>query len=216
MLESSLRELDSRGWVCLPGISRKEALFDLAGMLGCPVSSPTGELIKELRPTASSLAWPNTLSAAHGTGAFPLHTDTAFWTTPARYVVLRARGDIRRHTIIRSFHDCFEEGGARLRILAERSVWLARTGACSFYCSMSINLGNTFGWRYDSQCMLPANNAALEVSTFLKDLIQPGGGECIEWEKENAVVLSNWLVMHGRGPAPDDEHGRVLERIYVR
>jgi hypothetical protein len=95
--------------------------------------SPTGELIKEIRVVSASRARTGTLSATYGSGDFPLHTDTAFWPVPARYVVFQLRGDTRRSTTILSFDDFFRQCDKRTFLLAESSVWLVRTRSASFY-----------------------------------------------------------------------------------
>jgi hypothetical protein len=64
--------------------------------------------------------------------------------------------------------------------------------------------------------MWPANRAAKEVTALLKPLTTDSLGENISWAREEAIVLSNWHVLHGRGPAPREERERILERVYVR
>jgi len=75
--------------------------------------------------------------------------------------------------------------------------------------------GQSAGWRYDADCMSPANEAANEVHEILRPLVA-ARAKCINWSGDMAVVLSNWDVLHGRGPEPPDEGVRVIERLYVR
>jgi hypothetical protein len=63
--------------------------------------------------------------------------------------------------------------------------------------------------------MFPANAAAVEVDTILRPLVGGGRGDCINWSSDRAVVLSNWNVLHGRGPEPPGEGTRIIERLYV-
>ena len=156
-----------------------------------------------------------TLSKTYGTGSFPLHTDTAFWPVPSRYVVLRVRGDIRRHTTVLTFADLSREGPTELRGFTDRSIWLVRTPSRSFYCSMKFRLRDKTGWRYDSQCMFPVNEEAVKVRAMLRPLLLGDRVDYINWTGEMAVVLCNWEVLHGRGPSPPNENSRVVERIYV-
>src|ERR1700733_14506048 len=93
-------ELETHGWVCVKNVPDRAEFLELARSLGRPMMSPTGQLIKEIKITSKLLARPGTLSAAHGRGAFPLHTDTAFWPIPARYLMLRIQGDARRPTTV--------------------------------------------------------------------------------------------------------------------
>jgi hypothetical protein len=210
-------ELERRGWVRVTDISTRPALLELARSLGSPVPSPTGELVKEIRITPASNARTGTLSAAYGDGEFPLHTDTAFWPVPARYIVLRVRGDTRRPTTISSFEDLSQEcGGHSLLVLAEKSIWRVRTRSASFYCSLRFRVNRSSGWRYDRECMFPANGAAQKLEQILESLTTGSRGESIGWSGDEAIVLSNWSILHGRGRAPRDEKERILDRVYVR
>src|SRR4051794_6145768 len=99
-------ELEFYGWQFVSNISSRDDLIKLAQSLGRPRPSLTGSIVKELRPVAKHAAQRLTLSATYGLGTFPLHTDTAFWPVPARYVVLRVHGDLRRSTTVRTFQNC--------------------------------------------------------------------------------------------------------------
>jgi hypothetical protein len=211
----ALRQLETLGWACVPGIASRSKLLDLARSLGRPLASPSGELVKELIPTSRAEARRGTLSETHGFGPFPLHTDTAFWPVPSRYLVLRAHGDIRRYTSILSFAELFRGATTDLCDFARRSVWLVRTQSGSFYCSMKFRARNTIGWRYDQQCMSPANEAAHQTRELLGARLTHSRIQCIHWTEDLALVLCNWNVLHGRGPSPREESGRILDRVYV-
>jgi hypothetical protein len=86
-----LREtIEDRGWASIPGVNGASDLLQLAMSLGKPVENARHELISELRVATSAEARPSTLSATFGTGTFPLHTDTAFWPNPAKFLVMLA------------------------------------------------------------------------------------------------------------------------------
>jgi hypothetical protein len=209
------QRLEQYGWTVAQNVASQSELLELASAIGRPKASPTGKLIRSLIPRLASESTVQTLSAKYGTGRFPLHTDTAFWPVPCRYLVFRAVGDIRRATTILSFARLLETFGTKFRGLAERSIWLARTPGRAFYCSMIFKVGQKSCWRYDSQCMFPVNNAASEVADIL-NLGMSGIGETdLEWSEGIAVVMDNWKVLHGRGPMPFGEQRRILERIYV-
>jgi alpha-ketoglutarate-dependent taurine dioxygenase len=208
-------ELEQRGWTCVSGITSRLELLRLAQSIGQPLLNPAGKLVKELIPSPDVDARRGTLSETYGNGVFPLHTDTAFWPVPARYVLLRAHGDIRRRTTILRFAKLFRNASGKVRTLAHHSIWLAQTAATAFYCSMKFSHSASTGWRYDSQCMSPANKAAVEIRQILGPLLACDRMECIDWNEGMVVVLSNWEVLHGRGPSPLSEGKRILERIYV-
>jgi hypothetical protein len=155
------------------------------------------------------------LSASFGTKSFPLHTDTASLPIPARYIVLRALGDTRRNTTALSFRSLVRIYGAGFLGMADRSVWYLRTPSVSVHCSMRFRKGKLTGWRYDCQCIFPANNAAREIAKMLDDSLETHPVGQIAWSEDCATVISNWEVLHGRGSEPDQEGIRALERVYV-
>lgn len=208
-------ELEARGWTKVTGVASRDELLRLAFSLGRPVRSPTGELIRQLVPTETDHAKPSTLSAMHGLGAFPLHTDTAFWPRPCRYLVFRATGDVRRPTTLASFERLLSSLGDGFLALAERSVWIASAPIQSHYCLMRFRFGQHIGWRYDPRSMIPANDAARRVHSRLNDLLPSLETEVVRWEEGSAVIVCNWKMLHGRGPMPANEKRRILERIYV-
>jgi hypothetical protein len=208
-------ELEARGWTRVPAIDSRDALLGLARSIGVPLPAPTGELVKRIPVTSASHAKRRTLSAAHGSEEFPLHTDTAFWPVPARYVVLRAVGDLRRYTTIRSFEHLFNAGRDSLLDLVKGSVWVVRTPSTSFYSGMNFHTSSGVGWRYDHTCMFPANRLASVIRERLDFHIARDRGDPIVYAPYDAIVISNWTALHGRGPAPAAEGLRVLERVYV-
>jgi hypothetical protein len=208
-------ELNGRGWTLVAGVSSRAALFDLAKLIGPPLPHPNGEMVKEVRVVPVEAAKRSTLSSRFGAQSFPLHTDTAFLTVPARYLVLRVVGDTRRTTTILPFRSIIDEFGRSVSDWAERSVWYLRTPSHSTYCSMRFRVRDLAGWRFDGQCMFPANATARQMSAAVQNQTIQQKIEQIDWSTGCAAVISNWTVLHGRGPAPNDERDRVLERVYV-
>ncbi len=208
--------LHENGWMLVDGISSTTDLLDLAKEIGSPVKAPNGEIIKEIRRKTKEMATTESQSALYGAGRFPLHTDTVFWALPVKFVILRAYGDVRRHTTVRRFDNFLNNLGDGFNALADRSVWYVGPKSNRIYCSIRFKIGDSFGWRYDADLMTPANEAAHEVNTILKPLAFAEDVEGILWSGSNAAIISNWKTLHGRGPQPKDEGNRVIERIYVR
>ncbi len=208
-------ELERQGLAYVNGVASRADLLEVARSIGRPVPSPSGDLVRELSPTTREGSRRGTLSHAHATGPFPLHTDTAFWPRPSRYVVLRASGDTRRYTTVLAFREVFRGEDPSLVRLANESIWLVRTPSARFYCSMRFRAGDRGGWRYDGQCMSPANGAAVKLQELLPHIMSSKRAEYIRWTGHLAAVLCNWEVLHGRGAGPLDEGDRVLERVYV-
>jgi hypothetical protein len=207
-------ELESRGWTAIDGVP-PDGLLEIAEQLGRPVVGPTGEPVKKLVPMDAVDAKALTLSATYGKGRFPLHTDTAFWPTPCRYLIFRVAGDFRRETTLLSFSRMFMALGGEFYDLAGRSIWITKGPAQSRYCSMTFRVGKDQHWRYDRQCMTPANRAASQVEEIMASAAYFAQIESVSWHEGLVLIVSNWKAMHGRGPMPAAEGSRVLERIYV-
>ena len=200
----------------MDGVTSAEDLLEIGDALGQPVASPNGEMIREIRVTHSDNARAGTQSATHSTG--PLHTDTAFWPLPARYVILRAMGDIRRPTTVMSFAHLLEACAPGVLALVQQSVWLignASGNLRKFYCSIRFQTDNSSGMRYDANCMMAANVAAERVDYVLRPLARDCHTDHISWTGSNAAILSNWRVLHGRGPQPPNEGSRLIQRLYA-
>ena len=205
--------LESAGFALVEGVDSKASLLALADSLGRPVPSPGGEIVKEIRVMPQGKATPGSQSARHGTGAFPLHTDTVFWPEPVRYVILRGCGDTRRPTMVLGFAELLERYAPTITFVAAQSAWTVWTGSSSIFCSLLFGEGQ---WRYDPDLMRPANETARKIDAVLRPLAGRGLGHSVHWSGNTALVLANWRVLHGRGPQPPDEGERIIERIYVR
>lgn len=208
--------LKEKGWTSVDGISSASDLMELGKTIGQPVPAPTGEYVKEIRRLSPDEAPPGSQSALYGTGPFPLHTDTVFWPVPVRYVLLRAYGDTRRPTTIMSFSNLLREYDSSFQTAAELSIWLAGVKRNRFYCSLKFRHNDLTGWRYDSDLMSPVNEEAREVHLELQQRVAAPNVESIAWTGSKAVVISNWMALHGRGPEPSDEGIRTVQRLYLR
>jgi hypothetical protein len=186
----------------------------LATSIGVPVTNSTGPLIKRLRPLHPHEAPAGTLSSIYGTSSFPFHTDTAFWTVPAKFVLLRAIGDLRRATCVCTFHELFKLGD--LEDVARESVWTVPQKNGSVYCTMTVRDGSEAGYRYDKDCMSPKNRAATYLSEQFTRIFSCFKGHIVKWTPGKVLILSNWLALHARDASPIDEGERTIERIYVR
>ncbi len=204
--------LRSQGWVTLGPESRDIPMLTLASSFGHPIPSPTGELIRKLVPKERSEAIPGTLSGKYGKAALPMHTDTAFWPQPARYLVMRVTGDTRRPTILASINpELTSDFGPDVAT----SVWLIRGGG-AIYGSMQFSAAGEKGIRCDLETMSPANRSAATIHSRLREWLVELPRSEINWKTVGTLVIDNWKMLHGRGPEPEREGNRVLERIYLR
>ncbi len=172
-----LTELNERGWTFVDGVSSQADLLELGKALGCPVRTPNGDLVKEIRRIPRDEAPPGSQSALYGAGPFLLHTDTVFWPLPVRYVLLRGYGDTRRPTTVKRFYELVRECDTQFHVCARDSVWLVSAGPKKFYCSIKFRHGDSSGWRYDADLMAPANDAAVHIERVLRPLVS---GEAVD------------------------------------
>nr|NJM04136.1 hypothetical protein [Desulfobacula sp.] len=212
----NISELNERGWVTVDDISSKEDLFELGRTIGTPVLTPNGEYVKEIRRFSAAQAQPESQSALYGTGRFPLHSDTVFWATPIKYVLLRGYGDTRRPTTVLTFEDLFSDCDDHFMSLFRKSIWRVRTGKNQFYCSPIFYCGDSKGWRLDVDLMHPANISAKQIAPRLRELVSRADTHNLNWNDNTAAIILNWTTLHGRGAQPDNEGERVIERLYVR
>lgn len=188
--------------------------LDLATSLGNPIVNQDGTVVRELKVTDSEAAKPNTLSSRFGKGIFPFHTDTAFWTVPARWLLLRfVSGDSQRPTyciqseeLIRSFSTS----------LVRRSAWICSTGTENTYSTITFQNCGSDGFRYDPVCMKPANNAAREIDAIFRPRCFEMSGIEIKWIPNRVAIIDNWSSLHARGRSTATDQSRVLQRIYLR
>lgn len=213
---SALTDLSSRGWAVVPGVRSVEDLLAVASKLGQPVQDRFNTVLRVLTPTVSEKARPGTLSARYGCGPFPLHTDTAFWPQPSRYLVMRVEGDHRRTTTLVSFQDLIDHLPGNSATDLRRSVWRVHKAQGGSYCSAYFSSRIGSGWRYDGECMVPANASAVRARPHVERVLQDISRTEHRWQSSQALVIDNWRVLHGRGSQPESEGPRYLSRIYVR
>jgi len=185
-----------------------DAMLQLLRQLGLPLLDRKGApLIDRLIPRESPLARPNSFSGTFGTGPFPLHTDTANWLKPARYVALgaaRASSDAARTTITAvppMDHVTFEHVAA--------GVFVVASGRRSFLGGICQK--NRSFCRFDPLCMRPLDRPSEAAMRFFEKLISGQQSTTLEWSVGDVVILDNWSVLHGRSAATGD---RLLLRLY--
>lgn len=206
-------ELHERGWTVFDSDARQESLLKIASSLGTPVPCKGGEsLLTWLTPVAQTSEPRNTFSGVFGEGKFPLHTDTAHWPKPARYLILCDLGESHdRPTIVSRCDDI-------LAVLDKadtgHAVWRVAGPTGYFPCSLTFWHGDDKGFRYDPLCMKPMNQAAKNVASGLS--VSQFASQEISWNYGRAVIFDNWRVMHGRGASnSSDCKRRKLVRILV-
>jgi hypothetical protein len=170
-------------------------------------------MFESLRVVSRRNARPYSLSAQHGEGAFPFHTDVAHWSVPARYLLLRSDAASVRSTNVAAVRDSL--GHAACLELFCRAVFLVRNGRHSFLASAFEPRLSLF--RFDPGCMVPADRAARDVVEHLSILTSTGCATSVTWTAGCTVLVDNWRCMHSRGVLPHgvEEESRELRRALI-
>lgn len=210
-------ELQTHGWITQDhpqAVDLSAVLEEIAHTLGTASFGRGGQVIERLRPVPEAHAHPQSLSHKYGLGAFPLHNDTAHYSTPCRFIVMGCEkpGDISSPTVLLDTHVlALDEDETH----ALHSVsFFIKNGRKSFYSSIKSKYRPFF--RFDPGCMHPvlvdgekAMNA-LRAERHVENIIE------IEWVKNRILVIDNWRMLHGRGNYNQADPRRSLLRITVK
>lgn len=214
---SQVEALKNLGWVTItiPDLTDFDrSLIKIAMTLGEPRRlRNSGEIVQKLSPTHAYSAHPNSLSARHSFGAFPMHIDTAHWPKPCRYVILGCSnvGNGARKTKLLDFKSL---SVSKLEIdLLHSTPFRIVNGRNSFYSSV-LSTHRDF-IRYDPGCMTPTSSSSNKVLEILSE--ERWGKEIkeIEWKAGNVLIIDNWRILHGRSVAPKKDVDRLLHRILI-
>lgn len=195
------------------GDNPERSVLALAGALGKIVPSrPRSDIIDRLQPTKFDKARLRSLSCRYGTGSLPMHSDTAHWPKPARYIILGCvhPGRKGRGTLLVQFPSL--QFNRREEAVLRSGVFLVRNGRSSWYSTI-LSSERSFV-RFDPGCMFPATADGHEANRILEQHIATSCPTRIEWTQGKLVVLDNWNLLHGRETAEGDED-RVLLRVLV-
>jgi alpha-ketoglutarate-dependent taurine dioxygenase len=206
MAPSELRaELLSHGYAVLQGLHSVEEALSATSTLGA-LRELSGMAVQTLATRCKEQATSRSFSRLHGMRAFPLHTDTAFWIVPTRYVVLYAdRASDAGTTVL-----CAKA----LESLIDRSrdqipIYSRKTVAGHIYSRPWFGREGRF-LAYDPCYMKPMNHAAKRFSFAMEDAAERA--VTVKWSAHQALVVDNWRCAHGRDPVRHE--GRTLMRFY--
>lgn len=210
--ERDFNQLQQDGYL-VGQVSTTSRMLEIASSLGTPVPMRKhGNIIEELKPNETGDAKSNSLSSRHGLGEFPLHTDCAFWPTPARYLLLRAATD-SPSSPTRVVNSDWLRQSTKLYERALNALFKVQNGCQSFLTSMVS--GSLI--RVDRDCMHPANTAATGLFDVLEQTCPQSSDFEISWESGMCVILDNWRMLHGRADCSNPAgQSRVLHRVLVK
>lgn len=207
--------LKDKGWAEIENIQHIDDLIEIANSLGVIKPHPNGEIVKVLTPNNGTGAVKGTLSNRHGYANFPYHSDTAFWSTPARYIVLGMFEKSECSTRILETTELYSLFGSNLLSHAKDSIFMINTINEKKYTSALFKQGTETGFRFDTSCMVPINNSAKVLQRALEKYLKGPVGVPIIWSGNKAVVIDNWNTLHARDNVNTNDSNRTLMRIYT-
>jgi alpha-ketoglutarate-dependent taurine dioxygenase len=191
-LGSVLVQADARGWVEVP--TRK-------GEPGVSV----------LRPTPPQQAHPRSLSATHGLGEQPLHTDGAHLPVPPDFVVLHAAKPNGTPTRVWSLHAAATNTEYPVIPLLpglRAGLFMVSSGKERFLAAAR----DAEGWRYDPGCMSPCDQRAREAVGYFESVAASAYSH--HWtEPDQVLVIDNRRALHARGVVSAADADRALTRV---
>ena len=206
-----------RGWAEIHFSNSSEStlqreMLSMSRELGKPLPVRTGEdVFTILTPATAMVARPNSLSSRFSCGEFELHTDTAHWVTPCRYILLACvdPGGGGRPTLVLDTKR-LPLTPSQLELLNTSPVRITN-GRSSFFSTI-LSQGREFV-RFDEGCMTgPTTNASAALQV-LKKKNWLGQVEEFQWRPGVGLVIDNWRILHGRGLAVTEDPSRKLLRI---
>lgn len=214
MIESEYISLIEKGWTEFKSGSSDSELISIASEIGNILKHPNGQDVFLLKPKSENESLLGTFSNKHGLMDFPLHTDTAFYKNPARFILMHSvHSSTCDTTIIRKsdFWDLLTDMDKKK---AERAIYLVKTNKERFYTSFIFKENNEYGIKYDPTCMLPFNKFAKDFDEIFQGIISGIEPMRIKWTEGKTLIIDNWKTLHGRKSAVKDTT-RVLKRIYI-
>ena len=205
--------LKEDGFALVAGVAPSD-LLPIAQNLGHPAPDTNDPaVVRDLHPQAASSAAPNTLSGRHGTGAFPFHTETAYWQRPARYVLLYCvnPGAGKRPTLVADVLGKLSP--SNIQTLSSE-LWVVGRRRHPFLASLIENATSGLRLRFDTECMRPVDRSALGP-TIMARLLERRAPAIVEWKAGDLLILDNFRVVHGRGASAKPDGDRHLRRVLV-
>jgi hypothetical protein len=197
------------------GHDMRSAPENIAKLLGNAVTGRAGQKIEPLTPVPRASANTKSLSAVHGLGSFPMHTDGAHQLQPPRFVVLvcASPGMSPVPTTLIRFRDLRVTASERTRL--EATPFLVRNGRRSFYST--ICSPSRMFIRYDAGCMMPQGSEGEASIKLIADRASGVGVTLVHWRTGDVLIIDNWSVLHGRGLGiSETSFDRKLLRVSVQ
>lgn len=196
------KELSSDGFALREGTLRDVSLASTLQRKWKQVTQASGSKVSRLRPMDQTQAPSRTISAIHGMGPQPLHTDGAHLRQMPDVIVLYASIPSQTATIVWKFGSPFPSslGSGVFTVHGNNGGFLAHA-----FADQRL--------RFDPVCMSPADHLAKEAMQYFDDV--RGDAHTHRWAQGGTLLfIDNKKALHARETVvdPDDATSRVLER----
>jgi hypothetical protein len=210
--------LETSGWWTTDTTAASEQtlaqqIHKLAWHLGEIVPGRNRQPIERVVPHAPDAAYAGSLSSEYGLNALPLHTDTAHWPVPCRYLVMGCIEPGPRPVPTMLLDSRKVQLSQNEISLCRNTPFLVRNGRRSFYGSI-LDADRTF-IRFDRGCMTPLSQRGHTALDVFSDQRHAGILHSHNWRAGQIIVFDNWRVLHGRG-GEQTKPGRILLRAMIR
>ncbi|WP_248928944.1 TauD/TfdA family dioxygenase [Paenibacillus hamazuiensis] len=219
MVRISIKELEEVGYIKLnaPDLIEEE-LIAISKQIGIPVGTRSGaKVIDRLSPKEKEDAHKNSLSRNHGLNSFPLHTDTAYFKVPVRYILLYSLnpGSGDRPTYLYDTKNLFNND-RELRFGLANVLFKVINGRYSFLTTIYNCHQRKYYFRLDRDCMKATSSEGTELLTKIDNLICPRDLYEVKWNFGDLLILDNWRFLHGRGKSNMIDNDRLLLRVSIK
>lgn len=211
------RQLEKEGFVKInkPNL-RDDELIHISNMIGLPVDSRIGGyIIDRLSPKKKEAAHKNSLSNIHELNSFPLHSDTAYYKIPVKYIMLYCKnpgvGD--RPTYLYDTYQLINKD-EEFRFKLANTIYKVINGRNSFLTT--LHNPNMSFFRLDRDCMRSITDEGEELLKEIDTLIQKDDIQEIKWSLGDLLIIDNWRFLHGRGSSKSEDLDRLLYRISIK
>lgn len=213
-MEDIIKIINENGWAEVENIHSEIDLLNLAEKLGTIIKHPNDEKISYLTPKKKAIAVKGTFSNQFGFDRFPLHTDTAFWAIPARYVILNSVEVSNSNTQIVQFSEVWNQLSEVDKSYSRKAVFIIKTIHNQHYSSLIFRDNGIDGFRFDPCTMIPFNESAKKIYKILEGIINNVEVNEVQWTGNKALIFDNWKTLHGRSFINEKEQ-RIIRRIYL-
>lgn len=174
--------------------------------------------VQVIRPRPAASAPPNQYSSEFGLAEFPFHTDLAHWSTPPRYLLLRAlKGCSQVTTYLMHTSTAHRVLGEEICARALFRPRKRRPGEPITALPLRFEANGDSGSRWDQLFLRPINAHAERARELMLDRtwqIQ-GSKQVALANAGDALLIDNWRCLHARSAVGTESLDRALERVYL-